>query len=520
MTEKGQKTASAARPGNMGAAHDPAMGSDRAGSGGPGNADGRNDPDNGHTMRRGLTGRHVQFIALGGAVGTGLFLGSGRSIALTGPSILLVYLFVGLIMFILMRAIGELMYADPSQHSFIAFITRYLGTGWGKFAGWTYWLVLVLIGMTELTAVSQYFVTIFSFAGIDLTRWRWLIQIGFMAILLAINLISAKAFGETEFWFSLIKISLIVGLIITGVVMAILRFHYPATVINGQHIPAGTVSPANIFADFQIAPNGWWNFALSFQMVFFAYETIEMIGMTVSEMAEPRKELKKAVNQLIYRILIFYVGALTAIMMIVPWRTFRPGKDGSFASPFIMVFRYAGLDWASTLVFLVVITAAASALNSLLFSAGRQLFETASESGSRRLAGILHVSSAGVPSRAIIVSALVILLAPLLSVIPGASGLFVAFSSMSSAVIIAVYILTLVAHWKYRNSDDFREDGFLLRGYKVWDSLAVAFFVFVYITLFFSADTLTAAVLGTVWLVLFGAWCVLSRRRAAKARAL
>lgn len=511
MTEKGQKTASAARPGDMGATHDPATGSDRAGSG---------EPGGGGSMRRGLTGRHVQFIALGGAVGTGLFLGSGRSIALTGPSILLVYLFVGLIMFILMRAIGELMYADPSQHSFIAFITRYLGTGWGKFAGWTYWLVLVLIGMTELTAVSQYFVTIFSFAGIDLTRWRWLIEIGFMALLLAINLISAKAFGETEFWFSLIKISLIIGLIATGIVMAVAHFRYPATVINGQHIPAGEVSLGNIFDGFSLAPNGWWNFLLSFQMVFFAYETIEMIGMTVSEMANPRKELKKAVNQLIYRILIFYVGALGAIMMIVPWRTFKPGKDGSFTSPFIMVFRYAGVDWASTLVFFVVITAAASALNSLLFSAGRQLYETATESGSRRLAAFLHVSKSGVPSRAIVCSAAVILLSPLLGAIPGVSGLFVAFSSMSSAVIIAIYILTLIAHWKYRNSADFLPTGFLLRGYRVWDSLAIAFFAFVFLTLFFSQDTLPAALFGTAWIVLFGAWCVVSRRRAAKAQGL
>lgn len=468
-------------------------------------------------MQRGLTGRHVQFIALGGAVGTGLFLGSGRSIALTGPSIILVYLFVGLIMFILMRAIGELMYADPSQHSFIAFVTRYLGPGWGRFAGWTYWLVLILIGMTELTAVSQYFVTIFGFAGIDLSHWRWAIEVGFMALLLAINLISARAFGETEFWFSLIKISLIIALIATGIVMAIAHFHYPAAIIDGRHIPAGTASLANVFKDFRLAPNGWWNFALSFQMVFFAYETIEMIGMTVSEMAHPRRELKKATNQLIYRILIFYVGALTAIMMIVPWRTFRPGRDGSYPSPFIMVFRYAGLDWAAVLVFFVVITAAASALNSLLFSAGRQLYETASEqtrsiATRSRLSIFLHLSAHGVPSRAIILSAVIILLSPAIGAIPGVHGLFVAFSSMSSATIIVIYILTLLAHWKYRNSADFMANGFLLHGYRAWDSLAITFYAFVYITLFLSSDTLPSALFGTTWVVLFGAYCLFKER--------
>ena len=121
-------------------------------------------------MERGLKNRHVQFIAIGGTIGTGLFLGSGKSIALTGPSIILVYIGVGLIMFLLMRAIGEMMYSDPSQHTFINFITRYLGRGWGKFAGWTYWIVLILTGMTEITAVSTYFVTFFGTFGIDLTR--------------------------------------------------------------------------------------------------------------------------------------------------------------------------------------------------------------------------------------------------------------------------------------------------------------------------------------------------------------
>ncbi|MFZ2400246.1 MAG: amino acid permease, partial [Bifidobacterium adolescentis] len=110
------------------------------------------DKDN--DMERGLKNRHVQFIAIGGTIGTGLFLGSGKSIALTGPSIILVYIGVGLIMFLLMRAIGEMMYSDPSQHTFINFITRYLGRAWGKFAGWTYWIVLILTGMTEITAVS------------------------------------------------------------------------------------------------------------------------------------------------------------------------------------------------------------------------------------------------------------------------------------------------------------------------------------------------------------------------------
>lgn len=199
------------------------------------------DKDN--DMERGLKNRHVQFIAIGGTIGTGLFLGSGKSIALTGPSIILVYIGVGLIMFLLMRAIGEMMYSDPSQHTFINFITRYLGRAWGKFAGWTYWIVLILTGMTEITAVSTYFVTFFGTFGIDLKSWKWLIELCFLVALTCVNLIAVRVFGEAEFWFSMIKITLIVGLIVTAVVMLFLGFHYPATHIEGVD---GTVSGATV----------------------------------------------------------------------------------------------------------------------------------------------------------------------------------------------------------------------------------------------------------------------------------
>lgn len=463
------------------------------------------DLDTDNEMDRGLKNRHVQFIAIGGTIGTGLFLGSGRSIALTGPSIVLVYIAVGMMMFILMKAIGELMYKDPSQHTFINFIGRYLGRGWGHFAGWSYWIVLILIGMTEITAVSTYFVTFFNSFGIDLSEWKWLIELVFLALLVMINLIAVKAFGETEFWFSMIKITLIICMIVTGVVMVVVHYHYPAQTLPGSApTPAGSASLWNLFKDWKLAPNGWIAFLMSFQMVFFAYETIEFVGVTVSETRNPRKVLPKAINQLIYRILIFYVGALLAIMAIVPWTFFKPRKDGSFASPFIMVFRYAGLDWASELVFFVVITAAASSLNSLLYSAGRHLYQLSLDSPSRALRGAATVSKTSVPANAILISAMFILLSPVINAIPRMKSLFVMFSSASSAVIIFIYVLTMIAHYRYRQSSDFISDGFILHGYKVWDVVAIAFFVFVYVTLFIGSDTRWPGVMGLVWLAVFG----------------
>lgn len=470
--------------------------------------------DKGNDMERGLKNRHVQFIAIGGTIGTGLFLGSGKSIALTGPSIIFVYIGVGLIMFLLMRAIGEMMYSDPSQHTFINFITRYLGRAWGKFAGWTYWIVLILTGMTEITAVSTYFVTFFGTFGIDLKSWKWLIELGFLVALTCVNLIAVRVFGEAEFWFSMIKITLIVGLIITAVVMLIVGFHYPATHIEGVDgtVSGATVSLTNIADGFQLAPNGWMNFFMSFQMVFFAYQLIEFVGVTVSETQNPRKVLPKAVNELIMRILIFYVGALVAIMAIVPWRNFHQNADGSFGSPFIMVFKYAGLDWAAALVFFVVITAAASALNSLIYSAGRHLYQLAQDSESPAMQRFGEVSKRKVPAKAIIVSGCMILFSPLVNAIPGVSGAFVLFASAASAVVIFIYILTMLAHRRYRQSADFLPDGFVMPAWQVCDWIAIAFYVFVYVTLFLSADTRGSAIAGLVWFVVFGGYCLLHER--------
>ena len=432
--------------------------------------------DQTNAMERGLSNRHVQFIAIGGTIGTGLFLGSGKSISLTGPSIVFVYILVGVIMFFLMRAIGEMMYRDPSQHTFINFITRYLGNGWGHFAGWTYWAALVLLGMTEITAV--------------------------------------KVFGEVEFWFSMIKITLIGAMIVTAVVMIVIGYHYPAARIHGvDHVsPAGHAGLDNLFAGFSFAPNGWMAFLMSFQMVFFAYELLEFVGVTVSETKNPREVLPKAVNEIIVRVLIFYVGALVAIMCIVPWTSFKPNEDGSFASPFIMVFQYAGLNWASALVFFVVITAASSSLNSLLYSAGRHLYQLSEESPSPMLNKIGQVSDRKVPARAILVSAVLILLSPIVNAIPGVSGAFVLFSSASSAVFLFIYILTLVAHRKYRRSDDFIPDGFVMPAWKVLNTVAIAFFVFIYLTLFLADDTRNSAIAGLVWLIGFGGFSLLRER--------
>ena len=437
-------------------------------------------------MVRGLQNRHVQLIAIAGTIGTGLFLGAGRSLSLTGPSIILVYMLTGAFMYFMMRAIGEMLYMDPDQHTFINFITKYLGKGWGYFSGWSYWVSLVFLGMAEITAVSNY-------VQLWFPNWpAWQIQIIFLALLSCVNLIAVKVFGEVEFWFGMIKIVTILALIATGIFMVTTNFE----------TPAGHASLSNITNGFQMFPNGWVKFVMAFQMVFFAYQAIEFVGITTSETANPRQVLPKAIKEIPIRIVIFYVGALLAIMAIFPWQQLPVNK-----SPFVTVFQMVGIKWAAGLINFVVLTAAASSLNSTLYSTGRHLYQIAKETPNSKVMNRLKLNSLsrmGIPSRAIIFSAIVVAVSAFINVLPGVSDAFALITASSSGVYIAIYILTMLAHLKYRKSKEFMPDGFVMPAYKVLNPLTIVFFLFVFVCLFLQESTYIGAVGATIWIILFG----------------
>ena len=437
-------------------------------------------------MVRGLQNRHVQLIAIAGTIGTGLFLGAGRSLSLTGPSIILVYMLTGAFMYLMMRAIGEMLYMDPDQHTFINFITKYLGKGWGYFSGWSYWVSLVFLGMAEITAVSNY-------VQLWFPNWpAWQIQIIFLALLSCVNLIAVKVFGEVEFWFGMIKIVTILALIATGIFMVTTNFE----------TPAGHDSLTNITNGFQMFPNGWVKFVMAFQMVFFAYQAIEFVGITTSETANPRQVLPKAIKEIPIRIVIFYVGALLAIMAIFPWQQLPVNK-----SPFVTVFQMVGIKWAAGLINFVVLTAAASSLNSTLYSTGRHLYQIAKETPNSKVMNRLKLNSLsrmGIPSRAIIFSAIVVAVSAFINVLPGVSDAFALITASSSGVYIAIYILTMLAHLKYRKSKEFMPDGFIMPAYKVLNPLTIVFFLFVFVCLFLQESTYIGAIGATIWIILFG----------------
>ena len=437
-------------------------------------------------MVRGLQNRHVQLIAIAGTIGTGLFLGAGRSLSLTGPSIILVYMLTGAFMYLMMRAIGEMLYMDPDQHTFINFITKYIGKGWGYFSGWSYWVSLVFLGMAEITAVSNY-------VQLWFPNWpAWQIQIIFLALLSCVNLIAVKVFGEVEFWFGMIKIVTILALIATGIFMVTTNFE----------TPAGHASLSNITNGFQMFPNGWVKFVMAFQMVFFAYQAIEFVGITTSETANPRQVLPKAIKEIPIRIVIFYVGALLAIMAIFPWQQLPVNK-----SPFVTVFQMVGIKWAAGLINFVVLTAAASSLNSTLYSTGRHLYQIAKETPNSKVMNRLKLNSLsrmGIPSCAIIFSAIVVAVSAFINVLPGVSDAFALITASSSGVYIAIYILTMLAHLKYRKSKEFMPDGFVMPAYKVLNPLTIVFFLFVFVCLFLQESTYIGAIGATIWIILFG----------------
>ena len=437
-------------------------------------------------MVRGLQNRHVQLIAIAGTIGTGLFLGAGRSISLTGPSIVFVYLLTGVFMYFMMRAIGEMLYMDPNQHTFINFITKYLGQGWGVFSGWSYWVSVIFLGMAEITAVATYVQYWFP-------HWpAWEIQLVFLLILSSVNLIAVKIFGEVEFWFGMIKIITILALIATGIFMVATDFK----------TPAGHASLANITQGFQMFPKGWVSFVMTFQMVFFAYQAIEFVGVTTSETANPRKVLPKAIKEIPVRIVIFYVGALIAIMAIFPWQQLPVNE-----SPFVTVFQMVGIKWAAAFINFVVLTAAASSLNSTLYSTGRHLFQLAKETPNSKVMKTLKLdtlSRTGIPARAIIASAVVVCISAFINILPGVSDAFSLITASSSGVYIAIYVLIMIAHWRYRQSKEFLPDGFLMPAYKILNPLTIAFFLFVFVCLFLQQSTYIGAIGATIWVILFG----------------
>lgn len=426
-------------------------------------------------FQRGLKDRHVQLIALGGAIGVGLFLGSGRAISQTGPGLVVAYVLGGIVIFFIMRALGELMLHRPVAGSFATYAEEYVSPFAGFATGWSYWFTWVVTGMAEITAVGIY--THYWFPSLP----QWLPALIGLCVLYGVNLIAVKLFGELEFWFALIKILAIVALLVAGPLVMLLGWGEGARV-------------SNLWEHGGIFPTGVLGVVLSLQIVMFAFQGVELIGVTAGEVENPEKSLPKATNAIVWRILVFYVGALLVIMALVPWTAFAAGK-----SPFVMVFDRIGLPAAAGIINFVVITAAASSCNSGIFSTGRMLYTLAYFGQAPKVFG--KVSQNHVPAFGITASVAVMLLGVVLNYfIP--EQVFVYVTSVALVGTLWTWAMIMLAHIGYRRavaSGDAAPVSFRMPGAPVTNWAVLGFLGLVTVFLGFDAETRVALYVAPIW---------------------
>ncbi|NYF24859.1 amino acid permease [Sporosarcina sp. JAI121] len=431
-------------------------------------------------LSRGLKNRHVQLIAIGGAIGTGLFLGAGKSIHLAGPSILFAYLITGAICFLIMRALGELLLTNLNYNSFVDFVQDYMGNMTAFITGWTYWFCWISIAMADLTAVGLY--TQFWLPDVP----QWMPGLIALVILLIMNLATVKLFGEMEFWFALIKVIAILGLIVIGIFM----------IVKGFSTDSGASSFSNLWSHGGMFPNGINGFILSFQMVVFAFVGIELVGLTAGETENPEKVIPRAINNIPIRILIFYIGALIVIMSIYPWNAINPME-----SPFVQVFVAVGIAAAAGIVNFVVLTSAASACNSAVFSTSRMVYSLAKDNHAP--IPFTKLTTNKVPSNALFFSTVIILIAVVLNyVMP--EGVFTLITSISTVCFIYIWGITVICHLKYRKTrpDLVKVNKFKMPLHPFSNYLILTFLAFVLVVLALAEDTRIALFVTPVWFIL------------------
>ena len=439
-----------------------------------------NDPQE---LRRGLDNRHVQLMAIGGAIGTGLFMGSGKTISLAGPSIVITYAVIGFMLFFVMRAMGELLLSNIQYKSFIDFASDLLGDWAGYFVGWTYWLCWIVTAVADVIGIASYV----HFWLPDLNSW--LPVLSAILLFLALNLAAVKLFGELEFWFALIKIVAIAGLIALGLYM----------IATGFTSPTGTTASfANFWNHGDLFPKGLMGFFAGFQIAVFAFVGIELAGTTAAEVKNPEKNLPKAINSIPLRIIFFYVFSLIIIMSVSPWDQIVPEQ-----SPFVTMFVLAGIPIAASLVNFVVLTSASSAANSGVFSTSRMLYGLAEKKVIP--ACFAKLSSNSVPANSLIFSCLCVLLAyGVLSLMPTAMAAFTVITTVAAILFIFVWSIILISYMVYRRrSPELHvKSKFKMPGGIVMCYVVLSFFAFILVLLTLEKDTLTALLYTPFWFVL------------------
>lgn len=433
-------------------------------------------------LQRRLSTRHIRFIALGSAIGTGLFYGSSEAIKSAGPAVLLSYLIAGIAVFIVMRALGEMAVNKPVTGSFSQYATEYIGPLAGFVTGWTYCFEMVIVAIADVTAFGIYM----GFWFPDVSRWVWVLSIIF--IIGGINLMSVRVFGELEFWFSLLKVTAIGAMIIAG--LGLILFGIGSS--DGQ--PTGI---HHLWSDGGFFPNGMEGILLSLAMTMFAFGGIEVIGISAGEAENPKRVIPRAINSVPLRILVFYIGTVFVLTSIYPW-----DQIGNQGSPFVQLFEHLGIKSAAMILNIVVITASISAINSDVFGAGRMMYGMAQKGQAPKVFATL--SRFGIPWMTVTVIGVALLAAVVLNALMPESA-FLLVASLGTFATLWVWLMILLAQMGMRRKmsrEAVDKLEFPLRGYPVAPILAIAFMVLVIGLIGYMPDTRISLYAGGVWLLL------------------
>lgn len=434
-------------------------------------------------LLRGLNARHIRFIALGSAIGTGLFYGSASAIQMAGPAVLLAYLIGGAAVFMVMRALGEMAVHNPVSGSFGHYASTYLGPMAGFILGWTYAFEMIIVCLADVTAFGIYM----GFWFPEVARWVWVLGIVFL--IGGLNLCNVKVFGEMEFWLSLLKVGAIVAMILGGFGIMLFGIHSA-----GETQASGL---SNLWAHGGFMPNGIGGLIASFAVVMFAFGGIEIIGITAGEAKDPQRVIPKAINAVPLRILLFYVLTLFVLMAIYPWP-----QIGSQGSPFVQIFSNLGIGSAATILNIVVISAAVSAINSDIFGAGRMMYGLAQQGQAPK--GFAQLSKQGVPWMTVVVMGAALLGGVVLNyLIP--ENVFLLIASIATFATVWVWLMILFTQVAMRRSMTKAQVAELKFPVPFWPyapAAAIVFMLFVFGVLGYFPDTQAALMVGAVWIVL------------------
>ena len=328
-----------------------------------------------------MKGRHLVMMSLGSAIGTGLFVGSGKGVAAAGPATLVAYVVAGLLVIAIMYMLGEMVAAHPDSGAFSVYTSRAMGPAAGFAMGWVWWIELVIVVAAEAIAAASTLVAMWPIAPV------WLLTLIFLVVLTAVNLLGVDRFGEFEFWFALLKVAAVLVFLVIGVLL-----------ICGV-LAAPAAGASNLVGHGGFMPNGWSGIAAALLMVTFSFGGIEIMAVAAAETEDPARNVSRAVRTIVWRILLFYMGSVAVMVIAVPWDDPKLGT-----SPFVAVLDRAGIPAASEVMTLVIVLALLSSLNANLYGAARMLGSLAERGMAPRAA--MRTRGCSVPAMAVLASVL------------------------------------------------------------------------------------------------------------------